>query len=336
MAVPGIASVDVAKGADTAARNAREEAVNKASRTWAAAVNKLAGKDKCPALSGAIAQVQKAWTLADQELDAVSPTVEDALKDKITDATLLESVSQAILILYALPPTLPERCRVVGAARARRRSCDEDRADYVNATCVLEGPLSKADAASLRQILSLILGFVNKEHHEAVRTLMAPFIFDALKNAPAADADVPAAAAEARPPMPVTLLQIVEWLHVALGTCPSDATETIAVFLQTCAPFVRPTPCVPSVAATPSSHAVTFSGARRDVTTCGAPTSWGDCAAARAHPIMRVHWSRRSVRARFERGATGASARATHALGTGRRFVSGFAQADRRSRRPNG
>jgi hypothetical protein len=80
---------------------------------------------------------------------------------------------------------------------------------------------------------------------------------------------------EAMPPMPVTLLQIVEWLHVALGTTPSDATETIAVFLQTCAPFVRPTPCVPSVAATPSSHAVTFSGALRDVTTCGAPTSWG-------------------------------------------------------------
>jgi hypothetical protein len=275
MAVAGIASVDVAKGADVAARNAREEAVNKASRSWAAAVNKLAVRDKCPALSGAIAQVQKAWTLADQELDAVSPTVEDALKAKITDATLLESVDQAILIMYALPPTLPERCRVVGAARARRRSCDPDRADYVNATCVLEGPLSKADAASLRQILSLILGLVNKEHHEAVRTLMAPFIFDAVKNAPAADADVPAAAAEARPPMRVTLLQIVGWLHEAQGTSPSDATDTIATFLQTCAPFVRPTPCVPSVAATPSSHGVTFSGARRDVTTCGAPTSWG-------------------------------------------------------------
>jgi hypothetical protein len=227
-------------------------------------VRKLAGKDNRPALSDAIAQVQAAWTLAEQELDAVSPSLEDALKAKITDATLLESVDQAILIMYALPPTLPERCRVVGAARARRRSCDPDRADYVNATFVLEGPLSKADAASLRQILSLILGLVNKEHREAVRTLMAPFIFDAVKNEAAADADVPAAAVEAMPPMPVTLLQIVEWLHVALGTTPSDATETIAVFLQTCAPFVRPTPCVPSVAATPTGacacHACAWDG----------------------------------------------------------------------------
>jgi hypothetical protein len=69
---------------------------------------------------------------------------------------------------------------------------------------------------------------------------------------------------EAMPPMPVTLLQIVEWLHVALGTTPSDATETIAVFLQTCAPFVRPTPCVPSVAATPTGacacHACAWDG----------------------------------------------------------------------------
>jgi hypothetical protein len=48
MAVAGIASVDVAKGADAAARNAREKAVNKASQSWAAAVNKLAVKDKCP------------------------------------------------------------------------------------------------------------------------------------------------------------------------------------------------------------------------------------------------------------------------------------------------
>jgi hypothetical protein len=92
-------------------------------------VRKLAGKDNRPALSDAIAQVQAAWTLAEQELDAVSPSLEDALKAKITDATLLESVDQAILIMYALPRTLPERCRVVGAARARRRSCVEDRAD---------------------------------------------------------------------------------------------------------------------------------------------------------------------------------------------------------------
>ena len=275
MAVAGIASVDVSKGADAAARNAREKAVNKASLSWAIAVRKLAIKDQCPALSDAIAKVQAAWTLAERELDAVSPSLEDALKGKITDAALLESVDQAILIMYALPRTLPERCRVVAAPRARRRSCDPDRPDYVNATFVLEGPLSKADAASLRQILSLILGFVNTEHHEAVRTLMTPFIFDAVKNAPAADADVPAAVVEARPPMPVTLQRIVEWLHEALGTTPSEAKETIAIFLQMCAPFVRPTPCVPSVAATASSHAVTFSGARRDVTTCGAPTSWG-------------------------------------------------------------
>jgi hypothetical protein len=225
-------------------------------------VRKLAGKDNRPALSDAIAQVQAAWTLAEQELDAVSPSLEDALKAKITDATLLESVDQAILIMYALPRTLPERCRVVGAARARRRSCVEDRDDYVTATCVLEGPLSKAEAASLRQILSLFLGFVNKDHHEAVRTLMAPFIFDAVKNEAAAD--VPAAAVEASAPMPVTLPILVEWLEEALGTTPSDATETIAVFLQTCAPFVRPTPCVPSVAATPTGacacHACAWDG----------------------------------------------------------------------------
>ena len=268
MAVAGIASVDVAKGADAAARNAREKAVDKASQSWAIAVRKLAIRDKCPALSDAIAQVQAAWTLAERELGAVSPSLEDALKDKITDASLLESVDQAILIMYALPRTLPERCRVVGAARARRRSCDPERADYANATFVLEGPLSKADAASLRQILSLILGLVNKEHHEAVRTLMAPFIFDAVKNAPAADADVPAAAAEAMPPMPVTLLQIVEWLHMALGTTPSDATETIAVFLQTCAPFVRPTPCVPSVAATPTGACACHACARDGPAVC--------------------------------------------------------------------
>ena len=262
--MPGIVSVDVAKGADAAARNARGKAVTKASLCWATAVKKLAGKENRPALVDAIAQVQKAWTLAEQELDAVSrfSSLEDALKAKITDATLLDSVDQAILIMYALPRTLPERCRVVGAARARRRSCVEDRADYVNATCVLEGPLSQADAASLRQILSLILGLVpNKDHHEAVRTVMAPFIFDAVKNAPAAD--VPAAAVEASAPMPVTLPILVEWLHVALGTTPSDGTETIAVFLQTCAPFVRPTPCVPSVAATTGAcacHACAWDG----------------------------------------------------------------------------
>ena len=265
--MPGIVSVDVAKGADAAARNAREKAVSKASLCWGIAVKKLAGKENRPALVDAIAQVQKAWTLAEQELVAVSrfSSLEDALKAKITDATLWDSVEQAILILYALPRTLPERCRVVGAARARRRSCDESRADYVNATGVLEGPLSEADAASLRKILSLILGLVhNKDHHEAVRTVMAPFIIDAVKNEAAADADVPAAAAEASAPMPVTLLQIVEWLHVALGTTPSDGTETIAVFLQTCAPFVRPTPCVPSVAATPTGacacHACAWDG----------------------------------------------------------------------------
>jgi len=245
-------SVDVAKGADAAARNAREKAISKASLCWAVAVKKLAGKDNRPALSDAIAQVQAAWTLAERELDAVSPSLEDALKAKITDATLKECVEQAILIMYALPRTLFERCRVVGAARACRRGCDPERADDVNATCVLEGPLSTADAASLRQILSRILGLVNKEHHEAVRTLMAPFIFDAVKNEAAAAADVPAAAAEARPPMPVTLAILVGWLHEALGTTPSDAdaTETIAVLLQMCAPFVRPTPRVPSVAAT--------------------------------------------------------------------------------------
>ena len=269
--MPGIVSVDVAKGADAAARNAREKAVGKASLCWAIAVRKLAGKENRPALSDAIGQVQAAWTLAEQELDAVSrfSSLEDALKAKITDATLLESVDQAILIMYALPRTLPERCRVVGAARARRRSCVEDRADYVNATCVLEGPLSQADAASLRKILSLILGLVhNKDHHEAVRTVMAPFIIDAVKNEAAADADVPAAAAEASAPMPVTLLQIVEWLHAALGTTPSDGTETIAVFLQTCAPFVRPTPCVPSVAATPTGACACHACARDGPAVC--------------------------------------------------------------------
>jgi hypothetical protein len=76
MAVAGIASVDVAKGADAAARNAREKAVDKASQSWAIAERKLAIRDKCPALSDAIAQVQAAWTLAERELDAVSPSLE--------------------------------------------------------------------------------------------------------------------------------------------------------------------------------------------------------------------------------------------------------------------
>ncbi len=57
MAVAGIASVEVAKGADAAARNAREKAVNKASQSWAIAVRKLAIKDQCPALSDSIAKV---------------------------------------------------------------------------------------------------------------------------------------------------------------------------------------------------------------------------------------------------------------------------------------
>lgn len=245
-----IESVVVAPGADAAAQKIRRAAVALASTSWAAAVTKL-GK-KTPGLAEAIPIVQAAWASAEQELDTVSLSLEDALLAQITDDDLRGKVYDAILAMYAVPRSLSVRFGVLGAARACRRNCDAECEDYVKATAAIDGPVAKADPTSLQLVERCILGLVESDVRDRIRSVMAELVFDAREreSAPSTSAEPAAAfkapAAAAMPPISVTLPLVVRWLHEAEGTKPSDSMEAIGDILQWCAALARLPPPFPA------------------------------------------------------------------------------------------